>query len=223
MADPGADAPHAAEAPPPAAESGPPRHRAGRGLVLALALGVGAAAFGAGMAVNALMGDRGAALVGTELGAPFTLVDQDGAAITEAAFVGRPSLLFFGFAHCPEICPTTVYDIETWFRDLGLTPDDLGAFFVTIDPERDTPAFLRDYLARQSDNVVGISGEPEAVWAMARSWRVYWQKRPLGDGDYTMDHFASVFVLDAQGRVVDLIAYGEDPAQARAKIEAVTS
>lgn len=191
--------------------------------VLALAVAVAAIAFGAGVALKLAMEDRGAALVGTELGAPFALVSHDGAPITQAAFEGRPSLLFFGFAHCPEVCPTTVYDMETWFRDLGLTSEDLGAYFVTIDPERDTPEFLRDYLALQSDNVVGITGEPEAVWDMARSWRVYWQKRPLGDGDYTMDHFASVFVLDAEGRVVDLISYGEDPATAMAKIEAVTS
>lgn len=190
---------------------------------LLLALGVAVIAFGAGLALRAMMADRGAAVVGTELGAPFSLVDQNGREITEAAFRGRPSLLFFGFASCPEVCPTTVYDIETWFDDLGLTEEDLAAYFVTIDPERDTPEFLRDYLAPQSDRVLGISGEPEAVWDMARSWRVYWQKRPLGNGDYTMDHFASVFVLDEEGRVVDLISYGEDPVTAKAKIEAVTS
>lgn len=194
-----------------------------RARTLLLALAVAAVAFGAGIALRAVMADRGAAVAGADLGAPFTLVDQNGAAITEAAFEGRPSLLFFGFTHCPEVCPTTVYDIETWFRELGLTDEELGAYFVTVDPERDTPEFLRDYLAPQSGNVLGITGEPEAVWDMARSWRVYWQKRPLGDGDYTLDHFASVFVLDEEGRVVDLISYGEDPETAKAKIRAVTS
>ena len=194
-----------------------------RARTILLALLVGALALGAGVALRLAMDGRSPAVVGTPLGAPFALVDQNGETITEAAFEGRPSLLFFGFAHCPEICPTTVYDMETWFRELGLTAGDLGAFFVTIDPERDTPAFLRDYLEPQTDHVIGISGEPEAVWDMARSWRVYWQKRPLGDGDYTMDHYASVFVLDAEGRVVDLIAYGEDPESALAKIRAVTS
>lgn len=194
-----------------------------RARTLLLALAVAAVAFGAGIALRAVMADRGAAVAGADLGAPFTLVDQNGAAITEAAFEGRPSLLFFGFTHCPEVCPTTVYDIETWFTELGLTDEELGAYFVTVDPERDTPEFLRDYLAPQSGNVLGITGEPEAVWDMARSWRVYWQKRPLGDGDYTLDHFASVFVLDEAGRVVDLISYGEDPETAKAKIRAVTS
>lgn len=190
---------------------------------LLLALGVALLAFGAGIALRSAMTDRGASLVGTELGGPFTLLDHDGREITEAAFQGRPSLLFFGFTSCPEICPTTVYDMETWFFELGLTEEDIGAYFVTIDPERDTPELLRDYLEPQSEHVVGITGQPEAVWDMARSWRVYWQKRPLGEGEYTMDHFASVFVLDEGGRVVDLISYGEDPATAMAKIEAVAS
>jgi protein SCO1/2 len=91
---------------------------------------------------------------------------------------------------------------------------------VTVDPERDTEAFLADYLEPQSDRITGITGEPEAVWDMARSWRIYWQKRPLG-GDYTVDHYASVFVLDDAGKVVDLIAYGEAPESAKAKIAAV--
>jgi protein SCO1/2 len=93
---------------------------------------------------------------------------------------------------------------------------------VTVDPERDTQEFLRAYLEPQSDRIVGITGAPEDVWEMARSWRVYWQKRPLGEGDYTVDHYASVFVLDEDGVVVDLIAYGEDPESAKAKIAAVT-
>ena len=194
-----------------------------RARILLLALGVAALAFGAGLALRVAMADRGAAVAGADLGAPFSLVDHDGRPITEAAFTGRPSLLFFGFAHCPEVCPTTVYDIETWMAELALGEDELGAFFVTVDPERDTPGFLGDYLRQLSDRIVGISGEPEAVWDLARSWRVYWQKRPLGNGDYTIDHFASVFVLDADGRVVDLISYGEDPASAKAKIRAVTS
>jgi protein SCO1/2 len=129
--------------------------------------------------------------------------------------------LFFGFTHCPEICPTTVYDMERWLTEMEVAPEDLGAFFVTVDPERDTERFLADYLEPQSDRIVGITGEPEAVWDMARSWRIYWQKRALGEGDYTVDHYASVFVLDAEGKVVDLIAYGEEAESAKAKIAAV--
>ncbi|WP_299817118.1 SCO family protein [uncultured Jannaschia sp.] len=178
-------------------------------------------ALAAGVALRLLLTDRATPVVATELGAPFELVDQSGASITEAAFTGRPSLLFFGFTHCPEVCPTTIYEMDAWLDDLGATPEEVGTFFVTVDPERDTVEYLQNYLASQSDRITGITGEPEAVWDMARSWRIYWQKRPLGDGDYTLDHFASVFVLDEAGRVSDLIAYGADAEEAKAKIAKV--
>lgn len=178
-------------------------------------------ALGAGLGLRQVLDARAPSNVGAELGAPFSLTDQNGATITQAAFEGRPSLLFFGFTHCPEVCPTTVYDMETWYRDLGITNAQLAAYFVTIDPERDTPEFLKDYLEPQSEHVLGITGDPDAVHAMAKSWRVYWQKRPLEGDDYTMDHFASVFVLDAEGKVADLISYQEDPKEAVAKIRKV--
>ena len=178
-------------------------------------------ALGAGVALRQMADARTpSGVVATELGQPFQLVDHTGAPITEAAFDGQPSLLFFGFTHCPEICPTTVYDIETWLSEMGEEAEDIRAFFVTVDPERDTPEFLSDYLTAQSDRITGITGAPEDVFEMARSWRVYWQKRPLGEGDYTVDHYASVFVLDDEGRMIDLIAFGEDPESAREKIAA---
>jgi protein SCO1/2 len=195
----------------------------GRGRTILFGALVAALALGGGVALRQVMEARSvpASPVAVELGAPFELVDHDGAPITEAAFEDGPSLLFFGFTHCPDVCPTTVYDIETWLADLeaeGADVVDVRAYFVTVDPERDTPEFLRDYLTAQSDRVIGVTGEPEAVWDMARSWRVYWQKRPLGEGEYTLDHYASVFVLDSEGRVSDLISYGEDPEAAKEKI-----
>ena len=191
-------------------------------LTVVLGLCVALLALGGGFAARQLMDSRTVTTaIGTDLGAPFELVAHTGAPITETAFEGRPSLLFFGFTHCPEICPTTVYDMETWLTDLDVGPDEMGAFFVTIDPERDTPEFLADYLEPQSDRIIGITGEPEAVREMARSWKVYFQKRPLGEGEYTMDHYASIFVLNAEGQVVDLIGFGENPETAKAKIAAV--
>lgn len=192
-----------------------------RTLTLAFALGVAVLALGAGVALRQIMDNRSPDVVGTRLGEPFNLIDQNGDAITEAAFTGRPNLLFFGFTHCPEICPTTIYDMETWLSDLDVAPDAIGGYFVTIDPERDTPEFLRDYLEPQTDRVIGITGDPDAVRDMAKSWRVYFQRRELGDGDYTMDHYASIFVLNPAGEVVDLIPFGSDPEEAMAKIRAV--
>lgn len=192
-----------------------------RTLTILGGLAVAATALGAGIAVRALVDQRTPAVVGTALGAPFELVTHTGDTITEAAFEGRPSLLFFGFTHCPEICPTTVYDMETWLTEMDVAPDAIGTYFVTVDPERDTPEFLSDYLTPQSDRIVGITGEPEKVWDMAKSWRVYWQKRPLGEGDYTVDHYASVFVLNEDGHVVDLIPFGTAADEAKAKIQNV--
>ena len=195
-----------------------------RSLTIALGLAVAVLALSAGLLVRVVMEDRGTGSVGiattASFGAPFTLTDYNGAPITEAAFEGAPSLLFFGFTHCPDVCPTTVYEIEGWFRALGEEGADVNAFFVTVDPERDTVDYLADYLKPQSDRVVGITGDPDAVWDMARAWRVYWKKHPLGDGDYTMDHFASVYVLNRQGELFDKISYGEDAESAIAKIRA---
>ena len=190
---------------------------------LLIATGVAVLALGGGVALRQAVDARAAAssVVGIELGTPFVLTDQNGDEITEAAFQGRPGLLLFGFTHCPDVCPTTIHDMESWLTDLDVGKDEIGAYFVTVDPERDTPAFLRDYLEPQSDRITGITGDPDAVRAMAKSWRVYFQRRELGEGQYTMDHFASTFVLDAEGRVVDLIAYQEDPESAKSKIAAV--
>ena len=153
-----------------------------------------------------------------DLGGPFTLVDQDGEPVTEAAFEDGPSLLFFGFTHCPEICPTTVYEMAGWFDELGEEAEGLDAYFVTVDPERDTPEVLRDYLTSQTDEVVGLTGTPEQVEAMLRDWKVYAQKVPLDGGGYTMDHFASVFMLDEDGEYAGLISYGEPASQVVPKL-----
>lgn len=147
------------------------------------------------------------------LGGPFELVDHTGAPITEAALEDGPSLLFFGFTHCPDVCPTTVWEMEGWFEELGEEGEALDAYFVTVDPERDTPEVLRDYLTPQSDRVVGISGPPEAVRQMARDWKAYFQRVPLEGDDYTMDHFAGVYMLDEDGDYAGIISYGEPAEQ----------
>ena len=156
-----------------------------------------------------------------DLGAPFTLTDDRGQTITEAAFEGHPSLLFFGFTHCPEICPTTVYEMEGWFGALGEDADALRAFFVTVDPERDTPEVLHEYLSFQTDRVTGISGDPDAVRALAKAWRVYFARRDLSDGEYTMDHTSLVYLLDEDGTYAGAIRYGAEPEEAVAQIRAL--
>jgi protein SCO1/2 len=156
---------------------------------------------------------------GEAYGAPFTLVDQDGAEITEAAFRGAPSAVFFGFTHCPEVCPTTLFELDGWLKQLGDEGKDINAFFVTVDPERDTPEVIGSYVTNVSDRITGISGDPEKVLAMVKSFGIYWKKVDLENGDYTMDHTASVMLLDRAGDFAGTIAYGENPENAVAKLK----
>ncbi|NKN36232.1 SCO family protein [Agrobacterium sp. a22-2] len=156
-------------------------------------------------------------------GVPFTLTDQKGQPITEQAFRGKPTALFFGFTHCPEVCPTTLFELNGWLTKIDPDGSRLQAYFVTVDPERDTPALLGAYIANVTDRVTGIAGEPAKVAEVIKGFRVYAKKVPLDeakpDGDYTMDHTASIFLLDAGGRFVGTIAYGENPDVAEQKLQ----
>lgn len=160
----------------------------------------------------------GALAVGEPFGVPFSLIDQNSNPISQEAFRGKPSAIFFGFTHCPEICPTTLYELDTWLEVLGPDGENINAYFVSIDPERDTPDVLGDYIASVTERVTGITGEPEAVREMARGYSVYFKRIALDDGDYTMDHTASIFLLDASGRFRKTIAYGEASETAIAKL-----
>lgn len=144
-----------------------------------------------------------------DLGKPFTLTDYDGNTITEAAFKGQPSVLFFGFANCPEVCPLTVYELTNWFEALGAEGEEIAAYFATVDPERDTPEVLSEYLRAQTDRVIGITGSLEDMQAMMKGWRVYAKKVPIDGGDYTMDHTALIYMIDERGRYFGHISYGE--------------
>jgi protein SCO1/2 len=156
-------------------------------------------------------------------GVPFQLVDQNGQPITEQAFRGKPTALFFGFTHCPEVCPTTLFELDGWLKTVDPDAKGLQAYFVTVDPERDTPQILGQYIANVTDRVKGIAGDPAKIAEVIKGFRVYAKKIPLDeakpDGDYTMDHTASVFLLDADGRFKGTIAYGENPDTAIKKLE----
>lgn len=156
-------------------------------------------------------------------GVPFQLVAQSGEPITEAAFTGKPTALFFGFTHCPEVCPTTLYELNGWMEKTDPDGSKLQAYFVSVDPERDTPELLGQYISNVSKRITGISGDPAKVEAMVKGFKVYAKKVPLDekdpDGDYTMDHTASVFLLDREGRFTGTIAYGENSDVAVQKLE----
>ena len=156
---------------------------------------------------------------GLKLGTDFTLVDHNGDPITQEAFAGRLTMVFFGFTHCPEVCPTTLYEMAGWFEALGDEGRDLQAFFISVDPERDTPEIMKNYAEAMTDRVTGITGDPDEIAKVIAAWHVYAAKIPTDDGDYTMDHTASVFLIDEDGAFKGTIAYGENPETAIAKLK----
>jgi protein SCO1/2 len=150
----------------------------------------------------------------------YVLATTGGGAFTEDTLKGAPSAVFFGFAQCPEVCPTTLADIDYWNAALvgeGLAP--LRAFFVTVDPERDSLEMMDDYVTRAT----GVTGSVEEVTKAMHAFRIYARKQPLKGGDYTMDHSAMVLLFDADGRPAGTIAYREEPEQALDKFRRLVS
>jgi protein SCO1 len=136
------------------------------------------------------------------VGGPFHLVDQNGKAVSDTDMKGHPFLVFFGFTHCPDVCPTTLFEISEVLRKLGPDADRAGALFITVDPERDTPASMKDYLSNFDPHLRGLTGDEAAVNAAIKAYRVYAKKVPVDGGDYTMDHTAIVYLMDKDGHFV---------------------
>ena len=136
------------------------------------------------------------------VGGPFRLVNQDGQTVTDQDYKGRPFLVFFGFTHCPEVCPTTLFEVSEIIRNLGPDGDRVRAIFITIDPERDTPTAMKEYLSSFDPRLSGLTGDLDAIAAVAKSYRAFYRKVPLDQGGYTMDHTAIVYLMDKQGRFV---------------------
>lgn len=140
--------------------------------------------------------------VASAVGGPFQLSDHDGKAVSDETLKGKPFLVFFGFTHCPDICPTTLFEVSEILTKLGPDANKVNALFVTVDPERDTVEKLKDYLGSFHPQLKGVTGSPEAVDKMLKGYRVYYKKIPTTGSDYTMDHTALVYLMDKQGRFV---------------------
>jgi protein SCO1 len=153
------------------------------------------------------------------IGGPFSLVDQTGKPVTEADLKGKPSLMFFGFTHCPDICPTALFDMTQLYKALGRDGDKVQAYFVSVDPERDTPDILKEYLSSFDPRLRGLTGDPAAVAAMEKAYRVYSKKIPLDAGGYTMDHTALVYLMDKEGRFVAPFNLKRKPEEAAADLK----
>ena len=152
------------------------------------------------------------------IGGSFRLTDQDGKTITDQDLKGRPFLVFFGFTHCPEVCPTALFDISEILGKLGPDAQKVNALFITVDPERDTPEKLKEYLSSFNPRLIGVGGDAEALAAVAKAYRVYYKKIPLKDGDYTMDHTAIVYLMDKNGQFVAPFSLKRRPEDAAADL-----
>jgi protein SCO1/2 len=154
----------------------------------------------------------------SSVGGPFSLVDQDGRPVTEADLKGRPTLVFFGFTRCPDVCPTALYEITQAFEALGPDAEKAQAIFVTVDPERDTPEAIKAYLSSFSPRIRGLTGAPEAMEKMVKAYKAYAKKVPTRDGEYTMDHTAIVYLMDKNGSFVAPLNLKRPPDQVAAEI-----
>jgi protein SCO1/2 len=179
--------------------------------VVSLAIGLGATFW--------LMGGPRAITAASAIGGPFQLVDQNGSAVSDKNLLGKPSIIFFGFTHCPDVCPTSLFEMSEVLKAMGPDASRMNAYFVSVDPERDTPQVMKDYLGSFDPGLKGLTGSPEAVAEIVSGYRVYAKKVPLKDGDYTMDHTALIYLMDKTGRFVAPFNLKRRPEDAAADLK----
>jgi protein SCO1/2 len=167
----------------------------------------------------AMMGGARNMAAPAAIGGPFQLTDQGGQTVTEKSLQGRPTLIFFGFTHCPDVCPTSLFEMSEVLRTLGPDADRVNAYFISVDPERDTPEAMKDYLSSFDPHLVGLTGDPEVMAKVTSEYRVYAKKVPLKDGDYTMDHTALVYLMDRDGRFVAPFNLKRTPEEAASELK----
>jgi protein SCO1/2 len=144
------------------------------------------------------------------IGGPFTLTTQAGEKLSDTDLKGKPFAVVFGFTRCPEVCPTTLWEMTQALKALGPDADKLRMLFISVDPTRDTPEFLARYLQSFDKHITGLTGTEAEIAAVGKEYRIYYEKVPTDDGDYTMNHTATIFLMDAEGQFTGTIAYGED-------------
>ena len=158
------------------------------------------------------------------IGGPFHLLDQNGKPFTDANLKGKWHLVFFGYTHCPDICPTTLNDLSLAYDKLDQQQKaDLSVVFISVDPERDTPAVLKSYAESFDAPIVGLTGTAADVKQAAADYHVYYAKHYRADGGYDMDHSAVVYVMDPAGRFVATITPDEAVKEIEAKLEKLVS
>ncbi|OAF10200.1 copper-binding protein [Bradyrhizobium centrolobii] len=153
------------------------------------------------------------------IGGPFQLTDQNGKTVTDKSLKGKPTLIFFGYTHCPDVCPTSLFEISEVLRAMGRDADKINAYFISVDPERDTQAAMKDYLSSFDPHLEGLSGDPADIAKVITSYRVYAKKVPTKDGDYTMDHTALIYLMDRDGRFVSPFNLKRSPEEAATELK----
>lgn len=167
---------------------------------------------------------RGNALLPLPVGdMDWDLTDHRGQPVRPLDWVGRPVMAFFGFTWCPDVCPTTLSDISLWLEELGPDADRLVVALITVDPDRDTPDVLADYLGNFDPRIIGLTGSAEQIAKAAADFRAKYARVPRDDGDYTMDHTAGVFLFHPDGRFANIIDLHEDRRFAVPKIRRTLS
>jgi protein SCO1/2 len=157
------------------------------------------------------------------IGGPFTLTGADGRPFASSRLNGRPAAIFFGFTHCPDVCPTTLARLTKLRRSLGKGDDALAIVFITVDPERDGPKEVGAYSALFDTPVIGLTGSPDQIARVKQQFGVYSEKTPMPAGDYGVAHTATVFLMDRNGQFQSTIAAEENDAAALAKLKRLTA
>ncbi len=153
------------------------------------------------------------------IGGPFSLVDQDGATRTEKDFLGRPMIVYFGYTFCPDVCPTELMNISAALDRLGPRAKEVSVLFISVDPDRDTPAVLKDFVDNLGGGITGLTGSPEQVAAAARAYRVYYQKAKGKDEEnYPVDHTGFIYIMDSRGRYAAHLGPNADPERIVQKV-----
>ena len=151
------------------------------------------------------------------------LIDHNGGSINSQSFKNRPSLIFFGFTHCPEVCPTTLTTLDEILQDLDNRIIQTNIVFITLDPERDTQIHLKEYINYFSQNIMAITGSIKDIKKLSKNWGVFYEQISINKDEYTLNHTATVFMLDKHGNFRGTIAWGENEQSIIQKIIKLSS
>ena len=158
-----------------------------------------------------------------QIGGPFALVDGAGKGITDEQFRGRYMLIYFGYTHCPDACPTALNDMALALDKLGARRAQVQPIFITVDPERDTGPALADYVASFGPDFIGLTGSLDQIAQAKKAFRVYAAKHPTKDGDYDMDHSSIIYLMDPNGRFIAAFTHENSPEEIAAKLTPLVS